>query len=119
MSLRTSDGRIEGETSGYPLLITITPATATLIPVVDRGNAYKHPTEHQGIHLENTSPLASLMGATEIPLRLSYPVMCIFNGLSLGLLPVGRLQQTNDSSVASPRGYRISSCSISFGQICK
>ncbi len=51
-------GRIEGETSGDPLVIAITPATATLIPVTDRGNVYKPPTEHQGIPLEDTSPLA-------------------------------------------------------------
>jgi hypothetical protein len=52
-------GRIEGETSGDPLVITITPTSARLIAVTDRrGNVYNPPTEHQGIHLEDTSPLA-------------------------------------------------------------
>jgi hypothetical protein len=36
------------------------------------------------------------LGATTIPLGLSFPVMCIFNGLPFGLSPFGRLQQTND-----------------------
>jgi hypothetical protein len=37
-------GRIEAETSGDPLVITITPATARLIPVTDRGIIYEPPT---------------------------------------------------------------------------
>jgi len=50
--------RLKRRGIGDPLVITITPATATLIPVTDRGNVYMPPIEHQGIHLADASPLA-------------------------------------------------------------
>jgi hypothetical protein len=49
--------KIEGETSGDPLRITVTPSAARLTTVFDRGDKYEPPTEHLGAPISDPSPL--------------------------------------------------------------
>lgn len=50
-------GSLEAETSGDPLLITITPSIVRLIPVFDHGDEYKPPTEHLGAIISDPAPV--------------------------------------------------------------
>jgi hypothetical protein len=50
-----SGGRVEAEISGSPLKFAITPSTARLIAVTDRGVVYTPPTEHLGKPIQDQS----------------------------------------------------------------
>jgi len=50
--------QIRGQTSGDPLVISVTPASSRLVTAVDHGDKYEPPTEHLGIPIKDPSPVA-------------------------------------------------------------